>query len=268
MRRTLLVVLCIIIVSSLLAVAVILRIANTGDHPKQAVTKAIDYFKNSAQPYAFLWMDVMHRLFGITEFSDALQQYDKYLASHPDEAPLLRVFRRIADYNNALQGEDLQAIYADTDHLTVPALYADRNELPAEYPAILESAASRGQYMLTHALLAWVWLDENSFTLPMPGSFPEELYRENAALINGDNVVTDLELEAAAFLYLAGQGRLVDSNFAAKVVAVQNSDGGWRLSSNAPDKSDWHPSVLALFLLLHLENPAESYPPMLAQSGV
>jgi hypothetical protein len=265
MRRIFVFVLCVIVACSLLAVPIVLQNANTASHQQQAVTKAIDYFKNSAEPYALLWMDVIHRRFGIAAFADALQRYDQYLASHPDEAPLLRVFRRIADYNNTLQDGDLQAISADIDHITVPALYSDRDELPADYPIMLQDAASQGQYMLTHVLLAWVWLQENSVTAQMPSGFAENLYRANAALINDDNTVTDVELEAAAFLYLAGQVGLVDSNFAAKVVAVQNSDGGWRLSSDVADTSNWHPSILALFFLLHVEHPAESYPPMLAQ---
>jgi hypothetical protein len=266
MRRIFIFVLCVIIACSLLAVPIILQNANPASHQQQVVTEGIDYFKNSAEPYALLWMDVIHRRFGIEAFADALQRYDQYLASHPDEAPLLRVFRRIADYNNTLQVGDLQAIYADTDHITVPALYSDRDELPVDYPAMLQSAARQGKYMLTHVILAWVWLEENGATVQLPNVFEETLYRENAALINGDNVVTDLELEAAAFLYLAGQGGLVDSDFAAKVVAVQNSDGGWRLSSDVADTSNWHPSILSLFILLHVEHPAESYPPMLAQN--
>jgi len=89
------------------------------------------------------------------------------------------------------------------------------------------------------------------------------MYRATATLIGNDPLVTDLELEAAAFLYLAGQGALVDNAFVDRVIAVQNYDGGWLLSSNTPGKSDWHPSILGLFLLLHREYPADSYPSML-----
>ncbi|MCJ7762893.1 hypothetical protein MUP38_05510, partial [Candidatus Bathyarchaeota archaeon] len=71
-------------------------------------------------------------------------------------------------------------------------------------------------------------------------------------------------LEAAAFLYLAGQGALVNDAFIDRVIAVQNYDGGWLLSSNNSGSSDWHPAILGLFLLLQREYPADSYPPMLA----
>ena len=90
------------------------------------------------------------------------------------------------------------------------------------------------------------------------------MYNANAALINDDSVVLDLELEAAAFLCLAGQSTLVDPVFVDRVVAAQNYDGGWLFSSNNSGVSNWHPSVLALIFLLHLEHPSDSYPPMLA----
>jgi hypothetical protein len=80
-------------------------------------------------------------------------------------------------------------------------------------------------------------------------------------------VVNDLELEAAAFLYEAGQGALVDHAFVERVIATQNYDGGWLGSSDKQGDSDWHTTVLALLLLLHVEFPANSYPPMLAPAS-
>ena len=137
-------------------------------------------------------------------------------------------------------------------------------ELPDSYSSKLVEAAARGDYMLTHALLAWIWIQENSCEVELPEGFTGNLYRANAALINNDSVVTDLELEAAAFLYLAGQHTLVSTAFAQRVIASQNGDGGWLLTSDKPGNSDWHPTVLALFVLSQLEYPAVSYVPMLA----
>jgi hypothetical protein len=80
-------------------------------------------------------------------------------------------------------------------------------------------------------------------------------------------VVTDLEIEAAALLYLAGQGTLVSDAFVQHVIAAQNYDGGWSHSNDVPVGSYWHSSALALILLLHVEFPASSYPPMLANAA-
>jgi hypothetical protein len=263
MKRALFVAFCITALCSLLVVPLLLHPTNPPDALQRAVANAIDFFEGSREPYALLWLDVIHRRFGIPAFADALQRYDQELAECPQEAPLLRVFRRIADHDNPLQDEDLQAVSADTDHITVPALYCDRLGLPANYPAMLEEAAIRGGYLLTHVLLACIWIQENGCEAPLTNSFIENIYRANAALISDDSVVEDLELEAAAFLYLAGQGALVDAAFVERVIAAQNDNGGWPLYPDRPGDSDWHPTILGLLLLLHVEFPADSYPPML-----
>jgi hypothetical protein len=235
------------------------------DALQDAIANAIDFFEGSREPFALLWLDVMHRRFGIPNFAYALQRYDQVLVEEPTFE--MYVFRRIADYDNPLQAEDLQALSNNLDCLTAPALYCDRLGLPADYPGRLEQAVTSGDYMLTHALLAWIWIQENDCEAPLPDGFIEDMYRANTALINDDSVVEDIELEAAAFLYLAGQGSLVDDAFVERVIAVQNYDGGWLDTRNNLGDSDWHSTILGLLLLLHVEYPADSYPPVLAPTS-
>jgi len=235
---------------------------------QHAVTKAISFFWGSPPSSILLMLNVMCRRFGIVEFADALQRYDQALTDNPQQASLLRVFRRIAVYDNPLEAGDLQAVTDDIDRVTVPALYCDRFGLPEDYPEHLQQAANLGDYMLTHALLAWIWIQENGCNISLPDGFVEDLYNANAALIhNGAGGVTDLKLEAAAFLYLAGQGAMVDPAFVDRVIVVQKIDGGWAPSSDTQGDSNWHTTVLALMLLLHVEYPADSYPPMLASAS-
>ena len=280
MKKALFVVFSIIALCTLLAVPLLL-------HPKPepaptptpsptlapnalqpAITKAINFFEESREPndpYALLMLDVAHRRFGIAAFADALQRYDQILATLPDKAPLMRLFRRIADHDNPLQAWDLQEVTEDLDRVTILALYCDQLGLSdTNYQSMLEQAMSLGDYMLTHVLLACIWVQENGCGVPLPNGFIENIYQANAALINDDSVVDDLELEAATFLYFAGRGALVDHGFVDCVIAAQNSDGGWSLSSGTLDDSDWHASVLGLLLLLHVKYPSDSYPPMLA----
>jgi hypothetical protein len=243
------------------------------DALKTAVTNAINFFEDSPQPsqsnqlYALMMLDVMYRRFGVTEFADALQQYDQAIDTHPQDAAIMRVFRRIADHDNQLYPGDLQSVTYDIDRLTVPALYCDRYELPDDYPAQLEQAANLGEYMLTHTVLSWIWIQENGCTLQLPDGFIQNVYQATAALINNDSVVDDLELEAAAFLYLAGQGALVDNSFVNLAISAQNYDGGWLTYSNEPGESNWHATAVGLLFLLHVEYPADSYPPMLAPAS-
>lgn len=230
---------------------------------QQAIENAIDYFHGTNEPYALLMLDVMNRRFGITEFADALQRYDSVLMAMPDNAPILRVFRRIADYDTPVQPSDFQHVSAEVDLITVPALYCDQIQLSEKYPQLLENATENGEYQLTHVLLAWIWLQENDSELTLPEGFIEDVYTANAALINNDNIVNDLELEAASFLYLAGQGALVDDQFIDSVIASQNDDGGWSFYGDSGEGSEWHATISALLTLLHVQYPSDSYQPML-----
>jgi len=278
MKKSLTVVFGIIALCSILTVLLLLQPASptsqdtlqpTPHTLQSAIGNATNFLEETREPYTLLMLNVIYRRFGITAFADALQHYDQVLAESPQEAPLLRVFRRIADYDNPLQAEDLQSVSVNLDRVTVPALYCDRLGLPGDYFVMLNNAASGagGEYMLTHALLATIWLQENGNGASLSVDFIKSLYSANAALIGDEPVVNDLELEAAAFLYLAGQGALVDDAFVQYVIAAQNNDGGWLLSSDTPGNSTAHTTVLGLLLLLHVEFPADSYPPMLATAS-
>jgi len=221
------------------------------------VANAIKFCAYSQAPEAMLWLDVIHRRFGIEVFATALQRFDQmyWLADQPS---VIRMFRRIADYNNQICASDLARATSSLDHITLPALYCDRLILSSDYLMVLEDGVSNGGYALTHVLLAWVWMQENGCELELPDGFVEDLYHANAALINTDSVVTDLEMEAAAFLCLAGQSDLIADSFLERVIANQAIDGGW--GSNMR----WHTTVLGLLYLLHAEFPSDTYPPVLA----
>ena len=241
---------------------------------QQAVKNAITYLKQTQDAMGFLMLNVIYRQFGIAEFNDSLQRYDQVLASNPE--PINRIFRRIADYNtSAVQPDDFNSVTDQLDRITVPALYSDRMALPDDYLSQLtdamesgffyaEHSVNSGKYLLTHALLATIWMQNNHCSLQLPEDFTSTLYQWNAALIGDGSQVDDIELEAAAFLYQAGQGNLVNPDFVQNVIAAQFTDGGWSATQDTPGNTNWHPSVLALMLLLYVEYPAASYPPMIA----
>jgi hypothetical protein len=263
-RRVLLSAFCITVLCSLLIVVPLLW--HHEPDLQTAIAKAIDFLEDKREPYALLWLDVMHRRFGITEFADSLQRYDQVLTERPEEAALLSVFRRMADYDNPLQTMDLQVVSLPSDIIIVHALYCDQLGLPIDYPKMLEREANQGGYHLTHVLLAWIWIQENGCELALPDGFMDGIYSANAAIINSEPMtVDDLKLEAAAFLYLAGQGRLVDDSFVERVIVSQNDDGSWGHSSNDQEAEyfHWHSTILGLLLLLHVKFPADSYPPVL-----
>jgi len=266
MKKTYFAVFGVFALCAILALTLLLQPASR--NLQQSVTDAISYCKGLREPDALLMLDAMHRRFGIEDFADSLQRYDQVLSELPEEQqPHLRVFRRIADAANPIRDEDWQAISADIDLFIVPALYCDPQRLPDNYVEMLSQAASEGGLQLTHTLLACIWIQENGCEETLSEGFMESVYNANAALIDEDPVVNEVELEAAAFLYLAGRGALVKDSFVQRVVTVQNDDGGWPASSAAPGSSYWHSTILGLLLLLHVENPAGSYPPMLASAS-
>jgi len=250
----------------LLRVLFVLALLTRGDElvssqhdPHAAVANAIEFFAGSREPDALVWLAWMHGRFGIPEFANALQRYDEVLADQPEQAPLRRVLRRVADRNNPVQAEDWASVVHPSDRITVSALYCDQLGLPASFSEALRNAFSTGGYYFPHVLLALFWIHENGCALGLPREFVDDVYRANAAIIHNDPTrVTDLTLEAAAFLYLAGQGALVDEVFLERVIASQNSDGGWGEASNRPGHSDWHSSVLGLLFLAHVRALADS----------
>jgi hypothetical protein len=222
------------------------------------IANAIGFLKDTREPHALLFMDIISRRFGIEAFAGSLTRYDEVLADHPD-APKLRVLRRIADADNPLQPDDWDHVTFPKDRVLVSALYCDRLGLPASFGDVLARAASQGGYALTHALLAWTWVQENGCQLELPDGFVEQMYGDVAAIIDPNPaVINDLKLEAAAFLCLARQSRRVDLRFVQHVIAIQNGDGGWGKPDEGagdPDGSSWHSTILALMLLLHVDIP-------------
>ena len=205
-------------------------------------------------------MGMMHRLFGVPEFADALERYDEVTAERPKEAPLLRVLRRLNAADNPLQPDDWDHVVIPTDRVLSTALYADRLGFPPSFPEVLEQGVNAGGYAATHVLLAWIWLRDNGSQLAVRDGFVEDLYGANAAILEDrPTLVNDLKLEAAAFLCMARQGKRVDPRFVRHVVSIQRADGGWGKLNTPnpanPDESSWHSTILALLLLLHVEFP-------------
>jgi hypothetical protein len=226
---------------------------------KATIANAIAFLQRAREPHALLFMGLIHRRFGIQEFADAPARYDAVLPEHPDRAPVLRVFRRMFDANNPIVLEDWEHVKIQTDRLLVSALYCDRLGLPESFAEALERAVSQGRYAATHALLAWVWIQENRCALTLPDGFLEKMYGSVAAIIDEDpTTVNDIKLEAGAFLCLARQVGRVDLGFVRRVIAFRNADGGWGRpveGAGRADESSWHSTILALMILLHVSFP-------------
>jgi hypothetical protein len=226
---------------------------------QNAIERATRFARETSEPHALLWLAVMHERFGVAELGDALQRYDRALAEKPAEAPLLRVLRRFADRENPLRPDDWDAVTNPSDRILVSALYCDRIGLPPSFSETLRKAATAGSYYLPHIVLTWVRIRENGCQLALPSGFMDAVFKANAAIIDSPPaIVSDLRLEAAAFLHLAGQGARVDHAFVDRVVSSQKGDGGWGDAKDGKGGSDWHSTTLGLLLLLHVKSHAEA----------
>lgn len=227
---------------------------------RTAVANGINFVNGTREPYGLLFMDLMHRRFGVPEFADALKRYDEVTAERPQEAPLLRVLRRAGDADNPLRPDDWDHVLIHNDRILVSALYCDRLGLPPSFAEVLGKGVRAGGYHATHALLAWIFVQDNRCELAVPDGFVDEMYRAVAAILEDrPTIVNDLKLEAAAFLCLARQGKRVDPGFVRRVLAIQRPDGGWGkpdvVDPAKPEQSSWHSTILALVLLLHVSFP-------------
>jgi hypothetical protein len=227
---------------------------------RTAVANGIRFLNRTREPYGLWFMSMMHRLFRVPEFADALKRYDEEIAVRPKEAPVLRVLRRLNDADNPLRPDDWDHVMIHTDQILAVALYCDRLGVPPAYVETLEAGVKAGGYHATHVLLAWIWLQDNRCKLDVRDGFVEDLYRANAAILEDrPTMVNDLKLEAAAFLCMARQGKRVAPDFIRHVVSIQRADGGWGKLDTPdpanPDGSSWHSTTLALLLLLHVDFP-------------
>jgi len=226
---------------------------------RESIARGVHFLQGVREPHALLFMNILYRRFGIAEFADTLERYDQVIAERPEEAPVLRVLRRIADGNNPIRPDDWDHVNIQTDRLLVTALYCDRVGLPDEFGDALVRAVSQGGYAATHALLAWTWVLENDCPLTLPEGFLEHMFGTVARIIDEDPTsLNDIKLEAGAFLCLARQSPRVDLGFVRRIFAIQNADGGWgKAGETAPDPnvSSWHATILALMIIVHVSFP-------------
>ena len=236
---------------------------------RDALARVADHLDRTAldEPRALLWLDVVNRQLGGARYADALERYDRALAGRRRNLHTYRLFRRLMDRETPLDPDDLALVENEIDFVTVRALHCDRLDLGADYVERLLEAAGGERYALTHAGLAWRWLQENGCALEVPAGFEAALVDSMAALIDRAEPVTDLEIEAAALLHALGHAERVPPTFIAQVLAAQGPGGGFRMSSARDEEPNFHTGMLAFWLLFQHACPAPGGRPMLGTSA-
>lgn len=161
-------------------------------------------------------------------------------------APPTRIEAALVDVHGAI----------DTDALLVKAIWSDRVPPGTDYVDALVHAASLGGYELTHALVSAriVAECESADALGIDDVIPQ-MAAQAAELLHGDGTVSDLALEACAFVCIAGHHDLVPDGFAQRVAVSELEGGGWPF-----DPSDltphWHATMFGSVCALELEHGA------------
>ena len=220
---------------------------------KEAVETAIAWLVEMTpeDPVAFLSLAVLERRFSIKEFAEMRELYVQEIESASGrEQRRLQAFRRLIDAEAVVEAADLEAITDGIDALTGRALNCQKHPLPSGFELTLRTAINKGDYLLTHSALALQWLEENGCSSAWSRRLHSIALQQMAKIIEVDLRVTDLELEAATFLYYMGHEHLVPPGYIDNVLATQREDGGWSGDSAlVPETGHWHATSLALWML-------------------
>jgi hypothetical protein len=167
----------------------------------------------------------------------------------------------------------------------VAPLYCDRQPLTdGDVDALRAMLTDPGGYGATHAAIAVVWARE----LGCDSAALDQLATDAAAQIRGsldaylgamqqlaedqdrslEDVggelwISDLAMETVAILAYLGDSSLV-AEWARFIVANQNPDGGFATPEFDQSASHWHPTLVALWVLLAAAGPGAGEPMVLA----
>jgi hypothetical protein len=164
------------------------------------------------------------------------------------------------------------ALESFIDRMTANALHCDRIALPADWETVLLHASNAGAYALTHAVVAGQWSIENgcrqrSELAGLQGAqlaFLERLADQRETLVATHAVGADICIEALAMLYYLDAGSRVRPEWIGALLASQRPDGGWK-KGDREDRSDPHPTALAIWVLTARLQPDEPPVPWVAR---
>ena len=250
---------------ALLALASSCSSGATTSERDPAVQDAVDratawLVRRDDSPHVYLFLGVIGRRFELGALDGMLERFDATLGRGP-RTPDLLAARRILSAEHDFSTEGLALLTSEINRIHAPALYCDRLGLPLNYRQILKDASEAGGYPLTHVGLALIWMDALGCEPPVaqPARFRRNVIERMALLLDPADGLTDVEIEAAAFLHTLGRGDLVPEGFLAAVLAAQHEDGSWSHDTREePQASDWHASCLALWYVLEATTAADA----------
>lgn len=197
------------------------------------------------------------RIYGITlpySPADVLmgreQQYDA--TGSTIEAAAIRAFLGLVIEGRQLSPADFASLQG-LNAITMRAVFCHQYPFDDAYIDSLEALVPAGGYDTTHALLTLMWAIDNDCALP--ASYDPQLFDDTIravyAIAAAHDIVTDLRVEAMAFMAAAGRLDLIRPVWLAQLLDAQEASGAWK-DAPADAQPSGHTTALAYWFLLQL----------------
>jgi hypothetical protein len=146
------------------------------------------------------------------------------------------------------------------------ALDCDRTPVPSGYLADLRAFADRDDFGLTHSALALQWLVENRCMVAGRDDLRTEVAARLVSALQRSRSVTDTTACFGARLAYLGIATEVSDEWVGRLLGAQRPDGSWSENPTRTNQSAWHTTLLALWTLLGVRQPADTVP--MIETGV
>ncbi len=233
-----------------------------------AVQRGLDYLRDPSTqvaPMQWLLMDYLQRKFGLDSYFSATGK-DIKPPTDPLDATEFQIHRRIAYPNQQINTLPMEGA-SPMRQMMMAATHCDHMPLPLEFDKLLQSNIDAGSYELTHVAYSLERMAENGCPLPdeEDTQMRQQVAERMVSLATDQETIPDLRYESIAFLMHMHRRDLVQPEWIDQIVAQQQSDGGWKITTGAQASSD-HATVLALWALLEYINPDTPNEPVLRRT--
>lgn len=230
--------------------------------PIEKALKHIQSRKSNIQPLDLMLLDFLQRKF---ELDPAFSfQYAYFRVPPAAEKEKCDLYRRLIDPDSPTPVLPKQApVFVRTDLM---ALYCRDGLMPPDFFDRLRFQQKTGGYALTHAALALQWVQDLDCLpdLPEYRDLRESLARDLLRLAQDQQMISDVGLEALAFLCYLGEQKKLPRDVADTLRNAQRVDGSFAGRRVArPDEFNDHATLLGLWIFLELQHPGQAHVPMM-----
>lgn len=237
---------------------------------KKSVSRGLSYLNNNAgqvSPLQWLIVEYLDRKFNLGPTYSFANRH-VVVPTEEIDAEDFKIFKRIAEPDQLIDKLPYDKA-APIRKMMMAAAHCDHIPLPLGYDQLLEQNLELGGYNMTHVSFSLERMHENRCSLSegQDKELRESVATKMAELSRKSDINDELRYEAVAFLINMGRRELVTSDVVDKIVAEQQADGGWKISSDKPSSSD-HATVLAVWALLEYSQPGAPKVPVIRRPSL